>query len=354
MSRSEKEPTEIIRPVKIPGKNQRTEKSFIERHRWATVWMLAFALLFTVVGGALFLRYLAQHPLEPTKAVGPELNAELRLRQKTTAREKTAAITKDRSTEALDSARPASEKEEAEQKPADFGKEGPGSIENEDVQEGQRKSLSARMDPADDSAHRDLERAKKIEAVTRLIKSGKGHEKTGNLSFAHTDYQEALRLDAESKEAQEALSRVQGQIKGQEFQQLMSEGMTAFHQNNFPLARDKWLKAKSFRPESQEVGNALAQVDQAIRSAQLEEVREKAVKAAQTMVKLTIESDNLTEVTLYKVGRLGRFSLREFDLRPGTYTVVGARDGYQDVRLKIEIKPGQGPQHITIKCIVQI
>ena len=76
MSRPEKELTEIIRPVKIPGKNRETGKSFIERHRWTTVGMLVFALLFTVIGGVLFLRYLAKHPLAPAKAVGPERNGE--------------------------------------------------------------------------------------------------------------------------------------------------------------------------------------------------------------------------------------------------------------------------------------
>jgi hypothetical protein len=41
-------------------------------------------------------------------------------------------------------------------------------------------------------------------------------------------------------------------------------------------------------------------------------------------------------------------------LRPGTYTVVGTRDGYQDVRKKIIIKPGQGPVRIAVKCEVEI
>ena len=72
------------------------------------------------------------------------------------------------------------------------------------------------------------------------------------------------------------------------------------------------------------------------------------------VLKITIESDNLTEVAVYKVGKLGRFSSRELNLRPGTYTVVGARDGFKDVRHKIVVKPGQEPFNITVKCKVQI
>ena len=81
---------------------------------------------------------------------------------------------------------------------------------------------------------------------------------------------------------------------------------------------------------------------------------EARVAIAQTPVIITIESDNLTEVAVYKVGQLGRFSRRELTLRPGTYTVVGARDGYQDVRHKITVRAGQQAVRITVKCRVKI
>ena len=68
---------------------------------------------------------------------------------------------------------------------------------------------------------------------------------------------------------------------------------------------------------------------------------ERLVTLAQTPVIVTIESDNFTQIAVYKVGKLGRFSQHELKLRPGTYTVVGARDGYQDVRQKIVVKAGQ-------------
>jgi hypothetical protein len=87
--------------------------------------------------------------------------------------------------------------------------------------------------------------------------------------------------------------------------------------------------------------------------AQLEDLTH-LVKVAQTPITVTIESDNLTEIAIYKVGKLGRFALRELGLRPGTYTVVGARDGYKDVRQKMVVKPGQGPLRLSVKCRVKI
>jgi tetratricopeptide (TPR) repeat protein len=260
------------------------------------------------------------------------------------------------------------------------------------------------------------------------------------------DYREALRLDPESKDAQQALARVKRLISDEEFQQLMSEGLAALHANNYNLAREKLLKAQSFRPASQEVQDALAQVDQSIRLAGIETYRRKAanaetaedwqqaldaylqvlkidanvqfagqgkqraleriridkrinfflqqpaalesdrqlenaiqlvaeiekitprgprlndqleklsrmVAAAQTPVEIILESDDLTEVAVYKVGKMGRFTSRVLSLRPGTYTVVGTRDGYQDVRRQLTIKAGQNPTRVTIMCEVRI
>jgi tetratricopeptide (TPR) repeat protein len=222
----------------------------------------------------------------------------------------------------------------------------------------------------------------------------------------------------------------------------MSSGFAALHKSEYEVARAGFLKAQSFKPDSREVQDALAQVDQAIRLARIEALREKAltaeqsedwqralesyvavlemdaaiqfaargkvrsleqiritkrinfylmkpgvlesdrhlenalfllhealetepkgprltaqvkkfdklVRVAQTPVNVTLESDNLTEVAVYKVGKLGRFYTRDLDLRPGTYTVVGTRNGYKDVRQKIAVKAGKNQVRITVKC----
>jgi hypothetical protein len=78
------------------------------------------------------------------------------------------------------------------------------------------------------------------------------------------------------------------------------------------------------------------------------------VQTANTPVRVTIASDSLTEVAVYRVGRLGRFGTRELSLRPGTYTVVGSRDGYRDERLELVVKPGPEPIQVTIVCKVKV
>jgi tetratricopeptide (TPR) repeat protein len=325
--------------------------------------------------------------------------------------------------------------------------EGRTSLETGDGLLAQQKFSAVLMiDSANPAARRGLERARTIEAVTALIASGRQHEAGGDLSLAAADYQKALQLDAFSQKARKALASVNGRIKEARFQQLVSEGLAAFHNNDYPVARQKLISAKALKPNSLEVQDALSQVDQAMRLARIDKLQQQALAAeqtenwqqalksyqavlevdknvqfanrgktraaeqiriakrldfflaqpdilesdsqlknailllseagdvapqgpkladriiklqrrvsiAKTPQKITIESDNLTQVVVYKVGRLGRFEVRELELRPGTYTVVGARDGYQDVRQKIVVKPGRPPIRVTIKCRVKI
>ena len=74
------------------------------------------------------------------------------------------------------------------------------------------------------------------------------------------------------------------------------------------------------------------------------------VRTAKTPVCITIASDSLTDIAVYRVGKLGRFNARELSLRPGTYTVVGSRDGFRDERLELVVKPGPEPIRVTVIC----
>jgi hypothetical protein len=47
---------------------------------------------------------------------------------------------------------------------------------------------------------------------------------------------------------------------------------------------------------------------------------------------------------------LGRFSQQILDLRPGTYTVVGSRSGYRDVRRRLTVDPNRPPRPLDVRC----
>ena len=77
---------------------------------------------------------------------------------------------------------------------------------------------------------------------------------------------------------------------------------------------------------------------------------EALLKLASTPVAVVLESDASTEVLVYRVGRLGTFTRRELSLKPGTYTVVGSRSGYRDVRLQLVVVPGSRPETLVVRC----
>jgi hypothetical protein len=76
----------------------------------------------------------------------------------------------------------------------------------------------------------------------------------------------------------------------------------------------------------------------------------KLLTLAATPVRVRLESDNLTEVVVYKVGELGTFDVRELKLRPGYYTAVGSRDGYRDVRREFTVIAGETPEPVVVRC----
>ena len=85
------------------------------------------------------------------------------------------------------------------------------------------------------------------------------------------------------------------------------------------------------------------------------------VEALQTLLRLAstplpvqLQSDEQTEVTLYRVGRLGQFLVRDVEVRPGEYTAVGSRAGYRDVRRTFTVLPGQPLDPIRVECVERI
>jgi len=74
------------------------------------------------------------------------------------------------------------------------------------------------------------------------------------------------------------------------------------------------------------------------------------LEIAETPLQLRLQSDNLTDVTVYKVGRFGRFASRDLVLLPGNYVAVGTRSGYRDVRVEFTLTGGQEHPDITVRC----
>jgi tetratricopeptide (TPR) repeat protein len=78
------------------------------------------------------------------------------------------------------------------------------------------------------------------------------------------------------------------------------------------------------------------------------------ITLASQPIAVRLTSDELTTVTLYRVGQLGAFASRDLELRPGTYTAIGSRDGYRDVRQTFTVRPGGNLGPINVVCVEPI
>lgn len=81
---------------------------------------------------------------------------------------------------------------------------------------------------------------------------------------------------------------------------------------------------------------------------------ESVIKTARTPVIVKLQSDNQTEVEIYRVGLLGTFTEQAMNLNPGNYVIVGKRNGYQDVRVELAIDGSSTEVTVPIICSVTI
>ena len=74
------------------------------------------------------------------------------------------------------------------------------------------------------------------------------------------------------------------------------------------------------------------------------------ISLARIPIKVIISSDGDTEIFVYQVKRLGKVRSEELELYPGTYTIVGKRRGYRDVRQTLTLLANAPTKPINISC----
>lgn len=80
----------------------------------------------------------------------------------------------------------------------------------------------------------------------------------------------------------------------------------------------------------------------------------KILNKANRPVAVTLQSDNLTMVTLRKVEELGKFLEKTLSIRPGKYVAVGIREGYRDVRVEFMVDPDKPLPTIIVQAAEKI
>ena len=188
------------------------------------------------------------------------------------------------------------------------------------------------------SALQEVRVAETASRLGRLQQQGQRLEQSEDWAQAVKAYQEALDIDEKLLFAREGLARAEPRARlDKQFRQAL-EDPNRLSDVAVAEATGKLLEqARRIQP----MGPVLAK-----QISELDIVLEKA----NTPLSVTLRSDGATEVIVYKVARLGTFDERQLTLRPGTYTAVGTRNGFRDVRRTFTLSHDGAVAPVIIAC----
>jgi tetratricopeptide (TPR) repeat protein len=206
-----------------------------------------------------------------------------------------------------------------------------------------RKSLAeaARLRPFDASVKDAGQRLAVMEKAQQLAQlQAKAEKLAGEERWAETlqVYDQALALDPHYGFAEIGRKTARQRLElDRQVQEILSRPGRL--QENGPRQEAKMVLAKL-----QSIDNPGPRL-----ATQINELSE-LVMTASKPIEIIMRSDNETSVVIYRIGRFGQFLEKKVSLVPGSYTVVGSRPGYRDVRHTLKIQPGNNPITIDIRC----
>lgn len=155
-------------------------------------------------------------------------------------------------------------------------------------------------------------------------------------------YEKVLALDPSLVFANRGLERAKARLALQrQMHRLITDPALMASNDELAFAKQLLVRAST----AQSAGPHLqAQMDQL----------SQLIALARIPVTVQLKSDDHTDVTVYHVGHLGKLESTFIKLIPGTYTIVGQRDGYRDVQRKLTVVGGEQVKPVYISCTDKI
>ncbi len=175
-------------------------------------------------------------------------------------------------------------------------------------------------------------------SIESSLAKAKQHESAEQWADALAQYEQALALDSSVVAARIGKIRSKTRLDlDQNLQALLDEPKRltsggVYQQAQQVLKDARELAASS--PRLQEQTTALSAI----------------LKKAVIPQPVLLTSDEFTEITVYKIGRIGTFREHRLELKPGRYVAVGKRDGYRDVRAEFDVHWDKPSITVNIQC----
>jgi eukaryotic-like serine/threonine-protein kinase len=183
-----------------------------------------------------------------------------------------------------------------------------------------------------------VQRAAETRTLASTLERAAAAERAERWSEALALHREALKADSTLRTAQEGVERTEPRaMLDAELQSFLDRPDRFFNAAGRDVARNVIERAATVAPPGPRLQAQLARMRDLLRQ-------------AETPIRVTLASDNATEVQIYRIGKLGLFEHRDLELMPGRYTVVGTRQGYRDVRKELNVLPGAPPPELVVRC----
>lgn len=195
--------------------------------------------------------------------------------------------------------------------------------------------------PGDIQTRNALQDARELQRrqwVDRLVATGERELKNRAWLAARDAFEEALDYEPASQAAQDGLSHAQSQIDLEAQLKAILLEAESFERNG------ELEKALIVLREGRQIADPMGVITEKIKF--LEEILAEQSKPQ----KVTILSDNLTNIQIYHVGNFEPTHQLNLELRPGEYTVVGSRLMYRDVRHTLWVEVGESPEPLEVIC----
>ncbi|MDJ0879617.1 MAG: hypothetical protein QNI86_13455 [Halieaceae bacterium] len=163
-------------------------------------------------------------------------------------------------------------------------------------------------------------------------------EEREDWSKAVTAYREILDIDSTVVFARNGLARSNGRVQlDQRIKQALAKPERLSDERIYANTQALYRQALTLEQKGPLMKEQLLQ---------LGDLLEKAL----IPIPVLLQSDEATDVTVYKVAHLGTFRRQQLSLKPGVYTAVGVRKGYRDVRKKFTVDHEQQSLTVEIAC----
>ncbi|HKE92821.1 MAG TPA: protein kinase [Povalibacter sp.] len=187
-------------------------------------------------------------------------------------------------------------------------------------------------------ALKQIEQEERTRIIAAKLDTARDLESRERWAEALKEYRAVLQLDSTVAFANEGVARTSPRADlNAELELYLTQPERLFSVPVRTAARDTLQRARGVSP----AGPVLKR--------QIDTLNEWLTRA-DVPVQVAIRSDNITQVTIYRIGALGSFEQRSLELAPGNYTVIGTRPGYRDVRREINVTPGVALQPVVIRC----